>query len=79
VVADDLRIYLFIQVCIRICIADHSGRAGQGVKCLRSLEQWNYGFESHLKHKCLFAFNLCLCQVAALRATDSVKQILLTV
>jgi hypothetical protein len=27
-------------------ITDHSGRAVQGMKCLRTLEHWDRGFES---------------------------------
>jgi hypothetical protein len=50
--------------------ADHSGRTFWGMKCLRSLEHWDRGFESHSRHGCLFAFILCLCQVAALRWVD---------
>jgi hypothetical protein len=40
------------------------------MKCLRSLEHWDRGLESHLSHGCLFAFILFLCQVAALRWAD---------
>jgi hypothetical protein len=39
--------------------ADHSGRAVYGMKCLRSLEHWDRGFESHSRHGCLSAFILC--------------------
>jgi hypothetical protein len=41
--------------------ADHSGRAVWGMKCLRPLEHWGRGFESHSRHGCLFVFILCLC------------------
>jgi hypothetical protein len=30
--------------------ADHSGRAVYGMKCLRPLEHWDRGFESHSRH-----------------------------
>jgi hypothetical protein len=38
--------------------ADHSGSAVTGVKCFRSLEHWDRGFESHSKYGCLSAFIL---------------------
>jgi hypothetical protein len=41
--------------------ADHSGRAVYGMKCLRPLEHWDWGFESHSMHGCLFVFILFLC------------------
>jgi hypothetical protein len=41
--------------------ADHSGLAVYGVKCLRPLELWDCGFESHSRHACLCTFILCLC------------------
>jgi hypothetical protein len=53
-----------------ICVADHNGRAIEGMKYLRPLEPWDRGFESHSRHGCLSAFILCLCcpvKVAALR------------
>jgi hypothetical protein len=31
------------------------------VWCLRPLEHWDRGFQSHFKHGCLCAFILCLC------------------
>jgi hypothetical protein len=40
------------------------------MNCIRPLENWNRGFESHLRHGCLCAFILVvlsLVQVAALR------------
>jgi hypothetical protein len=40
---------------------DHSGRAVWSMKCLRSLEHWDRGFQSHSRHGSLFAFILCLC------------------
>jgi hypothetical protein len=32
--------------------ADHSGRVVQGMNCLRSLELWDRGIESHSRHGC---------------------------
>jgi hypothetical protein len=43
------------------------------MNCLRPLEHWGRGFESHSRHRCLPMFILCLCfpvQVAALRRAD---------
>jgi hypothetical protein len=34
---------------VNISEADHGGRAVKGMNCLRSLERWNRGFESHSK------------------------------
>jgi hypothetical protein len=31
-------------------IADHSGRVVYGMNCLRPLERWDRGFESHSRH-----------------------------
>jgi hypothetical protein len=42
-------------------LAYHSGRAVQGMNCLRSLKHWGRGFETHSRHGCLCAFILCLC------------------
>jgi hypothetical protein len=54
-------------------IADHSGRAVCDLNCLRSLEHWDRGLESHFRNGCLCAFILpvlsCV-QVAALRRAD---------
>jgi hypothetical protein len=41
--------------------ADHIGRAVWGMNCLRPLENWGRGFESHYRHGCLCAFILSLC------------------
>jgi hypothetical protein len=41
-------------------LADHSGRAVQGMNCLRSLERWDRGFESHSRHGCLHLFRVCV-------------------
>jgi hypothetical protein len=41
--------------------ADHSGRAVYAMNCLRSLQRWDRGFESHSRHGCvLYAFILCV-------------------
>jgi hypothetical protein len=37
---------------------DHSGRAVSGKNCLRSLERWDRGFDSHSRHECLCALIL---------------------
>jgi hypothetical protein len=39
---------------------DHSGRTVYGMNCLRSLEGWDRGFESHSRHGYLFVFILFL-------------------
>jgi hypothetical protein len=60
---------------IAVCTSwvNHSGNAREDMNCLRSLECWNRGFESHLSYGCLCAFILfvlfCV-QVAALRWAD---------
>jgi hypothetical protein len=41
-------------------VADHSGREVWGVNCLRSLERWDRGFQSHSRNGCLCAFVLCV-------------------
>jgi hypothetical protein len=41
-------------------MAGHSGCAVYGMHCLRSLEHWDRGFESHLKHGCLRLFCVCV-------------------
>jgi hypothetical protein len=38
--------------------ADHGGRAAYGMNILRSLERWDRGFESHLRHGYMCAFIL---------------------
>jgi hypothetical protein len=43
--------------------ADHGGRAGKDMNCLRSLERWDRGFESNLRHGCLCMRLLCVCVV----------------
>jgi hypothetical protein len=40
--------------------ADNSGFEVWGMDCLRSLETWDRGFESHSRHGCLCAFIQCL-------------------
>jgi hypothetical protein len=37
-------------------LADHSGRAAQGMSCLRPLKYWDRGFEFHSRHgsQCTF-------------------------
>jgi hypothetical protein len=39
---------------------DHGGRAVQGMNCLRSLERWDRGFESHSRHGCLCMRLFCV-------------------
>jgi len=48
--------------------ADHSGRAVYGVG-LRPLAGWDYGFEFHLAHGCVF-WVLCVVRQRSLRRTD---------
>jgi hypothetical protein len=38
--------YLYIYMAEMVPLAGHSGRAVQGMKCLRPLEHWDRGFES---------------------------------
>jgi hypothetical protein len=40
--------------------ADHSGRAVKDMKCLRPLERWDRGFESHSRHQCLCVRLFCV-------------------
>jgi hypothetical protein len=56
-------IYVYVTFYELYCVssADHSGRAFWGMNCLRSLERWDRGFESRLRHRSLCAFILCLC------------------
>jgi hypothetical protein len=39
----------------------HCGRAVSGLNCLRSLEHWDLGFESHSSHGCLCVRLFCAC------------------
>jgi hypothetical protein len=52
--------FVFFDQYISV-VAEHSGRAVWGMNCLRSLERWDRGFDSHSSHRCLCAFILCLC------------------
>jgi hypothetical protein len=38
--------------------AEHSSRAVCDMNCLRSLERWDHGFESHSRHGCLYCVRL---------------------
>jgi hypothetical protein len=40
---------------------DHGGCAG--MNCLRSIEHWNHGFESHSRHGRLCMRLFCLCVI----------------
>jgi hypothetical protein len=51
-----------ILMCVCEEWADHSGRAFQGMNCLRPRKHWDRGFEFRLRHGCLCAFILCLCR-----------------
>jgi hypothetical protein len=42
-----------------VLTADHGGRAVWSMNCLRPLEHWGPGFESHSRHGYLCAFILC--------------------
>jgi hypothetical protein len=43
---------------------DHSERAVYGMmNCLRSLENWDRGFESHSRHGCLCVRLFCVCVI----------------
>jgi hypothetical protein len=48
----------FVTPCSPLT-ADHSGRAVYVMKCLRQLEHWDCGFESHSRNERLCAFILC--------------------
>jgi hypothetical protein len=52
--------------------ADHSGLAVWDVSCLRLLECWDRGFESHSRHGCLCVYSVCvvLCVGSGLRRDD---------
>jgi hypothetical protein len=67
-----LELYLHSQICLhgivlnslstrRALLADHSGRAVQGLSRLLSLYHWDHVFESHSRHGSLCAFILCWC------------------
>jgi hypothetical protein len=58
-------IYLYNSLSIPSC-ADHSGRAVKGMNCLRSLERWDYVFESNSRHGCLYVRLFCVCVVLRL-------------
>jgi hypothetical protein len=51
---------------------DHSGRTVWGMNCLRPLERWDRGFESHSRHGCLrlSCVYVNFVQVAALYQAD---------
>jgi hypothetical protein len=59
------RLYETIQVHrwygYTIYPADVSGHVVKSINRIRSLKQWDRGFVSHLRHRCLYAFILCLC------------------
>jgi hypothetical protein len=37
---------------------DHRGCAGEGMKCLCSLEHWERGFQSHSRRGCLSVYSV---------------------
>jgi hypothetical protein len=43
--------------------AEHSGRAVWSMNCVRWLERWDRGFESHSRHGCLCLRLICVCVV----------------
>jgi hypothetical protein len=43
--------------------AGDGGRAVPGMNCLRTLERWDHGFESHSRHACLCVRLFCVCVV----------------
>jgi hypothetical protein len=44
-----------------------SGRAGEGMNCLQSLERWDRGFEYYSRYGCLYCVRLfCVCVVLCL-------------
>jgi hypothetical protein len=49
-----------VLLCTTSSKAYHNDRAVQGVNCLRSLEIWAHGFESHSRHGCLCLFSDCV-------------------
>jgi hypothetical protein len=61
-IKDRDNIFIFINWIYEIIWADHSGHAVWDMKCLRSLERWDHGFESHSKHGYLYCVRLfCIC------------------
>jgi hypothetical protein len=80
-----LRRILFNLVYFRwnVVTAGHSSCAVLDKNCLRPLEHWDRGFESHSRHGCLSAFILCMCcpvLISTLRRADPpVQRILATV
>jgi hypothetical protein len=50
--------YIFMNLHV-LPLDDQKGHVVQGMNCLRFLERWDRGFESHSKHGCLYAFILC--------------------
>jgi hypothetical protein len=52
--------FMFSIYCATITVAD---RVVQGMNCLRSLEHWDCGFESHSRHRCLCVRLFCVCGV----------------
>jgi hypothetical protein len=53
---------LFQNIWDQLQSSDHSGRAVEDMKCIRPLEHWDRGFESHSKASMsMYAFILCLC------------------
>jgi hypothetical protein len=47
-----------VKATLLLFLADLSDRAVYGMKCLRPLEHWDRGFESHSRHDCPFWFRV---------------------
>jgi hypothetical protein len=65
---------VFFVETITESTAYHNGHAVRGMKCLCSLEHWDRGLESHLRHGCLSAAVLCLCVGSGLATGLSLVQ-----
>jgi hypothetical protein len=53
----------FIRILLDFISAISQWPRNLGMNCLRSLERWDRGFESHSRYGFLCAFNLFLCSV----------------
>jgi hypothetical protein len=66
-------------VCWNKWFYSYGGRAVWGMNCLRSLERWDCGFESHSRHGCLCVRLFCvvLCVGTGLATGSSLVQAVL--
>jgi hypothetical protein len=52
---------IVVSIVRNLPFADLSGRAVSDMNCLRSLEYWDRGFESHSRDVCLCMCLFCVC------------------